>query len=185
MIASGGAGKPDDFTTAITQGHASAVLAASVFHFGQMTIDEAKSAMQQAGVAVRRLASQMIGVDNMSPKADILDHLFADIVVKATEDPTKVIQRAYWLMRAEEVTEALIEVMRGDKQALAKESADILYHLLVVWQAAGITPDEVWRDSQRQARHIRSGRKSKPYIILKGTVPCLMIHPIFLQNHRW
>lgn len=56
VIASGGAGKPEDFATAITQGHASAVLAASVFHFGQMTIDEAKSAMQDAGVHVRRLA---------------------------------------------------------------------------------------------------------------------------------
>ena len=55
VIASGGAGKPQDFATAITEGHASAVLAASVFHFGQMTIDEAKSAMQEAGVHVRRL----------------------------------------------------------------------------------------------------------------------------------
>ena len=55
VIASGGAGKPEDFATAITDGHASAVLAASVFHFGQMTIDEAKSAMQKAGVHVRRL----------------------------------------------------------------------------------------------------------------------------------
>ena len=55
VIASGGAGKPEDFATAITDGHASAVLAASVFHFGQMTIDEAKSAMQEAGVHVRRL----------------------------------------------------------------------------------------------------------------------------------
>ena len=56
VIASGGAGKAEDFATAITDGHASAVLAASVFHFGQMTIDEAKSAMQAAGVHVRRLA---------------------------------------------------------------------------------------------------------------------------------
>lgn len=55
VIASGGAGKPEDFATAVTDGHASAVLAASVFHFGQMTIDEAKSAMQDAGVPVRRL----------------------------------------------------------------------------------------------------------------------------------
>ena len=56
VIASGGAGKPADFATAVTEGHASAVLAASVFHFGQMTIDEAKAAMQEAGVPVRRLA---------------------------------------------------------------------------------------------------------------------------------
>lgn len=56
VIASGGAGKPEHFAQAVTEGHASAVLAASVFHFGQFSIDEAKSAMQNAGVPVRRLA---------------------------------------------------------------------------------------------------------------------------------
>jgi len=56
VIASGGAGKPEHFAEAITQGHASAVLAASVFHFGQFSIDDAKSAMQAANVPVRRLA---------------------------------------------------------------------------------------------------------------------------------
>ena len=55
VIASGGAGKPEHFAEAINDGHASAVLAASVFHFGQFTIDEAKSAMQAANIAVRRL----------------------------------------------------------------------------------------------------------------------------------
>lgn len=55
VIASGGAGKPEDFAAAVTEGHASAVLAASVFHFGQFTIDQAKKAMQDAGVPVRRL----------------------------------------------------------------------------------------------------------------------------------
>ncbi len=55
VIASGGAGKPEDFAAAVTKGHASAVLAASVFHFGQFTIDQAKKAMQDAGVPVRRL----------------------------------------------------------------------------------------------------------------------------------
>ena len=58
VIASGGAGKPEHFAEAVLQGHASAVLAASVFHFGQFSIDEAKSAMQAAGVPVRRLAAQ-------------------------------------------------------------------------------------------------------------------------------
>ena len=54
VVASGGAGKPSDFADAIIEGHASAVLAASVFHFGQITLDDAKSAMQEAGITVRR-----------------------------------------------------------------------------------------------------------------------------------
>ena len=57
MIASGGAGQPEHFAQAVLEGHASAVLAASVFHFGQFTIDEAKSAMQAAGVPVRQVIS--------------------------------------------------------------------------------------------------------------------------------
>ena len=57
VIASGGAGQPEHFAQAVLEGHASAVLAASVFHFGQFTIDDAKSAMQAAGVPVRRLVS--------------------------------------------------------------------------------------------------------------------------------
>lgn len=55
VIASGGAGQPNHFAQAVLKGHASAVLAASVFHFGQITIDEAKLSMQEAGVPVRRL----------------------------------------------------------------------------------------------------------------------------------
>ena len=54
VVASGGAGKVEDFAEAIIEGHASAVLAASVFHFGQITLDAAKSAMEAAGIPVRR-----------------------------------------------------------------------------------------------------------------------------------
>lgn len=52
VIASGGAGKLADFAPAVASG-ADAVLAASVFHFGQLTIGEVKSALADAGVVVR------------------------------------------------------------------------------------------------------------------------------------
>ena len=54
VIASGGAGKPEHFAEAVTQGHAQAVLAASLFHFGQCRIDDAKLAMHNAQIPVRR-----------------------------------------------------------------------------------------------------------------------------------
>ena len=57
VIASGGAGAPDHFADAILEGHASAVLAASVFHFGQFTLNDAKSAMAARGISVRQLSS--------------------------------------------------------------------------------------------------------------------------------
>jgi len=52
LIASGGAGRADDFTAAAVAG-ADAVLAASVFHYGQVTIAQAKSALSAAGHKVR------------------------------------------------------------------------------------------------------------------------------------
>ncbi|ETA06562.1 MULTISPECIES: imidazole glycerol phosphate synthase subunit HisF [Gordonia] len=52
VIASGGAGKVEDFAPAVQAG-ADAVLAASVFHFGELTIHEVKAAMADAGITVR------------------------------------------------------------------------------------------------------------------------------------
>ena len=53
VIASGGVGTLDHLVAGVTEGHAAAVLAASIFHFGTYTIAEAKAAMAAAGVAVR------------------------------------------------------------------------------------------------------------------------------------
>ena len=53
VIASGGVGTLDHLVEGIRDGHASAVLAASIFHFGTFTIGEAKRHMAKNGVAVR------------------------------------------------------------------------------------------------------------------------------------
>ncbi len=53
VIASGGVGTLDHLVEGVTEGHASAVLAASIFHFGTYTIAEAKAHMHAAGVPVR------------------------------------------------------------------------------------------------------------------------------------
>ena len=53
VIASGGVGNLDHLVEGVTKGHASAVLAASIFHFGTHTIAEAKAHMQEAGIPVR------------------------------------------------------------------------------------------------------------------------------------
>ena len=53
VIASGGAGKPEHFFDAFTVGGASAVLAASLFHFGEMKIGDLKSYLRGRGVVVR------------------------------------------------------------------------------------------------------------------------------------
>ena len=53
LIASGGVGTLDHLAEGVTKGHASAVLAASIFHFGLYNISEAKAYMKKVGVAVR------------------------------------------------------------------------------------------------------------------------------------
>jgi len=53
VIASGGAGRTQDLVEAVTEGGADAVLAASIFHFGEIGIGEAKQAMAAAGLPVR------------------------------------------------------------------------------------------------------------------------------------
>ena len=53
VIASGGVGSLDDLVVGVQDGHASAVLAASIFHFGTHTIAEAKKVLADAGIAVR------------------------------------------------------------------------------------------------------------------------------------
>jgi cyclase len=54
VIASGGAGTLDHLTEAISDGHADAVLCASIFHYGTYTVHEAKETMAAAGIPVRR-----------------------------------------------------------------------------------------------------------------------------------
>jgi cyclase len=53
VIASGGVGSLDDLVHGVLEGHANAVLAASIFHFGESTIHDAKARLAAAGIAVR------------------------------------------------------------------------------------------------------------------------------------
>ena len=59
----------------------------------------------------------------------------------------------------EEAVEAVIAGVARDQHALAAESADVLYHLAVLWAAAGITPDDVY--AVLKAREAQSGLAEK------------------------
>ena len=53
VVASGGAGTPQHLVDAVKIGHADAVLAASIFHYGEYTIEEVKRFMAAAGIPMR------------------------------------------------------------------------------------------------------------------------------------
>ena len=63
----------------------------------------------------------------------------------------------------EEAVEVVIASMRGEKAELVSESADLLFHLLILWEEAGVTPEELAEELGR--RKHKSGiaeKKSRP-----------------------
>jgi phosphoribosyl-ATP pyrophosphohydrolase len=53
---------------------------------------------------------------------------------------------------AEEAVEVVIDAMHGERDAVVRESADLMYNLVVLWVAAGLKPDDVWREMNRRER---------------------------------
>src|SRR5215470_3754621 len=53
---------------------------------------------------------------------------------------------------AEEAIEVVIDAMNGDREAVVRESADLLYNLVVVWSEAGVRPQDVWEEMARRER---------------------------------
>src|SRR4029079_8594767 len=53
---------------------------------------------------------------------------------------------------AEEAVEVVIDAMHGQPEAVVRESADLIYNLVVLWAAAGVHPDEVWEEMTRRER---------------------------------
>jgi phosphoribosyl-ATP pyrophosphohydrolase len=89
---------------------------------------------------------------------DVLDRLFAVVESRRAADP-EVSHSARLLSRGiakvaqkfgEESVECLIEAVTGNHEALVAESADVLYHLIVLWVSAGVTANEVWAELVRR-----------------------------------
>ncbi len=53
---------------------------------------------------------------------------------------------------AEEAVEVVIDAMNGHADAVVRESADLIYNLVVLWVSAGVHPEEVWDEMSRRER---------------------------------
>lgn len=62
---------------------------------------------------------------------------------------------------AEEAVEVVIDAMHADREAVVRESADLLYNLVVLWVATGIEPGDVWREMDRRERLFGIAEKLK------------------------
>jgi phosphoribosyl-ATP pyrophosphohydrolase len=90
--------------------------------------------------------------------ATVLDRLWGVVASRRDADPA-ISHSARLLSRGtakiaqkfgEEAVECVIEATRGDSEALVAESADVLYHLVVMWVNAGIRPEQVWHELERR-----------------------------------
>ncbi len=91
---------------------------------------------------------------------DSLERLYRSVVALQKSDPLQ--SRTARLMRAgrakvakklaEEAVEVVIDAMQGDREAVVRESADLLYHLVVLWAEGGIRPQEVWAEMDRREK---------------------------------
>lgn len=88
----------------------------------------------------------------------ILDRLFAVIDSRRGADPAtshtarlfqkgtrKIAQKV-----GEEAVETVIEAVRGKRERLIEESADLMYHLMVLWADARVRPDDIWAELARR-----------------------------------
>ena len=94
-----------------------------------------------------------------SGEAEILDRLWRTIEARRLAGDIAASHSARLMARGtakvaqklgEEAVECVIEATLGNREATVLESADLLYHLLVVWVDAGIAPAEVWAELTRR-----------------------------------
>jgi phosphoribosyl-ATP pyrophosphohydrolase len=107
--------------------------------------------------AVNTLAT---GLDYFGGMSDSLERLYLAVIAARDLDPAtsrtaRLFQRGPAKMAkklAEEAIEVVIDAVNGNTEAVVRESADLLYNLTVLWAAAGVQPEDVWREMERRER---------------------------------
>ncbi len=108
--------------------------------------------------ARKKTASVLAVPDFAVPDFAVIDRLHALITTRRDADPRRS-HSARLLARGtrkvaqklgEEAFECLIEAVAGDREGLIGESADVLYHLVVLWVDQGVAPQDVWRELRRR-----------------------------------
>jgi len=89
---------------------------------------------------------------------DSVSRLYDAVIAVQNDDPAK--SRTARLLRAgrakmakklaEEAVEVVIDAMNGQPDAVVRESADLLYNLVVLWVHAGVRPEQVWAEMKRR-----------------------------------
>jgi phosphoribosyl-ATP pyrophosphohydrolase len=109
----------------------------------------------------------------------VLDALFRTVLSRkganpATSHSARLLARGTAKVAqklGEEAVETVIEATRGNRDAVVTESADLLYHLIVVWVDAGVAPAEVWAELRRREGRSGLAEKAARAIALGAGIP--------------
>lgn len=90
--------------------------------------------------------------------SDSIDRLYQAVLAARSRDPAysrtaKLVREGMTKMAkklAEEAVEVGLDAVQGNREAVIKETADLIYNLVVVLTESGITPDEIWREMDRR-----------------------------------
>ncbi len=108
---------------------------------------------------------------------EVLDRLWHVVLARRDADPA-VSHSARLLSRGvpkvaqkfgEEAVECLIEAVAGNRDALIAESADVLYHLIVLWVSLDVHPSEVWAELERREGVSGIAEKAARKVLAQGT----------------
>lgn len=119
-----------------------------------------KSGQKKSSPAKKAVQAKVVLEDTLSRSADetVLDRLYDVVQSRKGTDPSlshsaRLLSRGTYKIAqkfGEEAVECLIEAVAGRKDLLVGESADVLYHLIVLWVDSGVTPEEVWAELRRR-----------------------------------
>src|SRR4030088_408978 len=127
--------------------------------------------------------------------SDSLERLYLAVIAAKDLDPAisrtaRLFQRGPAKMAkklAEEAIEVVIDAVNGKRDAMIRESADLLYNLTVLWASAGVRPQDVWTEMDRREAVLSTAEKL-PKSALKSSPPLVpqigQRHIVALESHR-
>ena len=114
---------------------------------------------------------------------DSVARLYEAVIAARGSDPAK--SRTARLLRAgrakmakklaEEAVEVVIDAMHGQPEAVVRESADLLYNLVVLWVHAGVNPDDVWAEMHRRETMFGIAEKKKKKALVRVDSPTMTL----------
>ena len=122
------------------------------------TAQRGQESQRKLKVTKSELAKSLKRMADTPGEVVVLDRLY-DVVLSRRDTDPALSHSARLLSRGtakvaqkfgEEAVECLIEATLGNTEALVAESADVLYHLIVLWVASGVSPDQVWSELVRR-----------------------------------